>query len=213
MIGAIYRRGGNIIEEKRRLIHVSGHASQEDIRIMTETAKPKFLIPIHGEYRMLFRHKEFAKNHLGYSDENVVLIENGDILELTENSARVVESNDVGKSFIDEVRFGEIEYDTVRERKKLAYSGVVSLVITLDKKTKQIKSSPSIKIQGVARIDPLNGTLQIAKEKLVEFIENMTLQELNNEAQLTENLRVYLMRYIQKKTGTRPVVVPTIIEV
>jgi ribonuclease J len=83
LIGHIYKRGGNIIEEKRRLIHVSGHASQEDIRIMTETVRPKFVVPIHGEYRMLFRHKEFIKNHIeGYSDENIILIENGDHLEI-----------------------------------------------------------------------------------------------------------------------------------
>ncbi len=213
MIGAIYRRGGNIIEEKRRLIHVSGHASQEDIRILTETAKPKFLVPIHGEYRMLFRHKEFAKNHLGFADENVILIENGDVLELTENSARVIENNEIGKTFIDMDGFGEIEDITVRERKKLAYSGVVSLVITLDKQTKQLKSRPNIKIQGVSGIDPLNGTLQSARDSVAEVIENMSMQDLNNMTQMTENLRVHLMRFIQSETGTRPVVVPTIVEI
>lgn len=213
MIGAIYRRGGNIIEEKRRLIHVSGHASQEDIKIMTETARPKFLVPIHGEYRMLFRHKEFAKNHLGYSDENVILIENGDVLELTADSARVSERHDIGKTFIDDSRYGEIEMDTVRERKKLAHSGIISLIITLDKKTKELISKPDIQIQGVARIDPLNGTLQNAKDSVSEAIENMTFQDLSDKPLLTENLRIHLMRYIQKETGTKPLIVPTIIEV
>src|ERR687893_2664275 len=82
MIGFIYKRGANIIEEKRRLVHVSGHASQEDIKIMTEAVRPKFVVPIHGEYRMLFRHKEFVKNHLNYDEENIILIENGDVLKL-----------------------------------------------------------------------------------------------------------------------------------
>src|ERR1044071_1868605 len=85
LIGHLYKRGANIIEEKRRLIHVSGHASQEDIQIITETLKPQFVVPVRGGYRMLFRHREFIKNHIpGYSDENVILIENGDFLELTE---------------------------------------------------------------------------------------------------------------------------------
>lgn len=213
MIGAIYRRGGNIIEEKRRLIHVSGHAAQEDIKIMTETARPKFLIPIHGEYRMLFRHKEYAKNHLGFKDKNVVLIENGDVLELTADSARVIETNDVGKIFIDDTRFGELEYETVKERKRLAVGGIVSLVITLDKKTKELKTAPNIEIQGVARIDPLNGTLQSARDSVAEEIRKMSFQELNDKTQLAENLRIHLMRYIKKATGTKPLIVPTIIEI
>src|SRR5207237_9298444 len=76
MIGLIYKRGANIIEEKRRLVHVSGHASKEDIRIMTEAVRPKFVVPIHGEYRMLFRHKAFVKNHFGSAAHNIILMEN-----------------------------------------------------------------------------------------------------------------------------------------
>jgi ribonuclease J len=213
MIGAIYRRGGNIIEEKRRLIHVSGHASQEDIKIMTETARPKFLIPIHGEYRMLFRHKEFAKNHLGFSEERVVLIENGDILELTEDSARVIENNDIGKTFIDDAGFGEVGYQTVSERRKLAFNGVISLVITLDKDSKKLKAKPKIMISGVAGIDPLNGTLQNARDTVTKAIEKMSKQDLSDNAQLSETLRIHLMRFIKQETGSKPVIVPTIIEV
>src|ERR671938_283998 len=109
MIGDIYKRGGKIIDEKRRLIHVSGHASQEDIRIMTEAVRPRFVIPVHGEYRMLYRHKEFLKNHVGYADENVILIENGDVLELDGERARVAGKRDVGRTFIDDSGFEEID--------------------------------------------------------------------------------------------------------
>ncbi|HLM60888.1 MAG TPA: ribonuclease J, partial [Pyrinomonadaceae bacterium] len=116
LIGQIYKHGGNIIEEKRRLIHVSGHASQEDIKIMTETVRAKFVVPIHGEYRMLFRHKEYIKNHVeGYTDDNIILIENGDVLELNDDRAAVVEKNDIGKAFIDEAHSGEIDYEIIRE--------------------------------------------------------------------------------------------------
>src|SRR6266513_1021073 len=94
LIGFIYKKGANIIEEKRRLIHVSGHASQEDIRIMTEAVRPKFVVPIHGEYRMLFRHKEFVKNHLGIPEHRIVLIENGDVLELDGERATIVDKRD-----------------------------------------------------------------------------------------------------------------------
>ena len=120
MIGFIYKRGANIIEEKRRLIHVSGHASQEDIRIMTEAVRPKFVVPIHGEYRMLFRHKEFIKNHVGYDEENIILIENGDVLELDGERAAIINKREIGRTFIDDTGFEQIERETVRERKQMA---------------------------------------------------------------------------------------------
>src|SRR6266699_5507519 len=153
MIGYIYKRGANIIEEKRRLVHVSGHASQEDIRIMTEAVRPKFVVPIHGEYRMLFRHKEFVKNHLGYAEENIVLIENGDVLELDGERAAVVGKREIGRTFIDETGFEEIRRDTVRERKQLANDGMVTLVVSLNVQTGELQSPPEIVSRGVRGFD------------------------------------------------------------
>ncbi|MBK7708959.1 MAG: ribonuclease J [Acidobacteria bacterium] len=215
MIGHLYKRGANIIEEKRRLIHVSGHASQEDIRIMIETARPKYLIPIHGEYRMLFRHKEFAKNHIeGYSDENVILIENGDHLEIDESGARVVENHQLGRSFIDEESLNEIEYETIRERKKLASGGAVSMVVTIDKDTMKLSSEPRISFQGVAGIElAKNGVLLGAKEAIAAAVAGMTPQEMADKSWLQETLRIHLKRFIQKAIGTKPVIVTTIVEV
>ncbi len=213
LIGNIYKRGGNIIEEKRRLIHVSGHASQEDIKIMTETARPKYVIPIHGEYRMLFRHKEFVKNHVpGYHEENVVLIENGDILELDQNSASVVSKREIGRTFIDEEGSSEINYDIVRERKKLAYGGAVTLVVTVDKTTKELIENPQITFQGVAGINLTNGIIESAKRSIADSVSSMARSDFSDKPKLIENLRVLLKRYIQKETGTKPVIFPTVVE-
>src|SRR6201991_2749028 len=134
MIGFIYKRGANIIEEKRRLVHVSGHASQEDIRIMTEAVRPKFVVPVHGEYRMLYRHKEFLKNHCDFPEENIILIENGDVLEIDGERAVVVEKRDVGRTFISESGFEEIDGEVVRERRQLAFDGVITPVVTINLK-------------------------------------------------------------------------------
>ncbi len=213
LIGSLYKRGANIIEEKRRLIHVSGHASQEDIKIMTETAKPKFVVPIHGEYRMLFRHKEFVKNHLNYADENVVLIENGDILELQENSAKIIGKTELNKSFIDEEAFGEVDIDTVRERKKLGHSGTLSLVVSISKKFSELHSAPQITAQGVAGIDELGTILTRAKDMIKSAIDAMTDDEISDKNWVKENLRIHLKRFIQKETGARPVILTTVVEV
>jgi ribonuclease J len=214
LIGNLYKRGANIIEEKRRLIHVSGHASQEDIKIMVETARPKYLVPVHGEYRMLFRHKEYVKNHVaGYTDENVILIENGDMLEIDDFGIRIVEKHDLHKTFIDEESLEEIEYDVVRERKKLAYGGAISLVVTIDKKTKGILGEPNITFQGVAGIDAVNGIVGKAKETIAEAVAAISKAEIADINLFKENLRIHLKRFLQKATGTKPVIVTTIVEV
>ena len=214
LIGHLYKRGANIIEEKRRLVHVSGHASQEDIKIMVETARPKYLVPIHGEYRMLFRHKEYVKNHVaGYSDDNIVLIENGDVLELDQFGARVVEKHELHKTFIDEESMGEIEYDVVRERKKLAYGGAISLVVMIDKKTHQIAGEPQITFQGVAGLDSTNGFAAEAREAISEAIAEMKVAQIADKTVFKENLRIHLKRFVQKEIQSKPVIVTTIVEV
>jgi ribonuclease J len=220
MIGFIYKRGANIIEEKRRLVHVSGHASQEDIRIMTEAVRPKFVVPIHGEYRMLFRHKEFVKNHLGYAEENIILIENGDVLELDGERAVVVDKREIGRTFIDESGFEEIDSETVRERKQLAYEGTVTVVVTIDEASGTLQEEPRIVARGVRGLSA-NGfenngrtgsyLMADAKRVVTASIAGASRQTLSDETLLKEHVRVELKRFIQKQTGARPVILPVIV--
>ena len=213
MIGMIYKRGANIIEEKRRLIHVSGHASQEDIKIMTEAVRPKFVIPIHGEYRMLFRHKEFVRNHLGYREENIVLIENGDVLELDGERATIIEKREVPRTFIDDSGFEEITGETVRQRKQLAYEGLVTLVVTIDRETGELQSPPEIITRGVQGFDSTNGMAQDAQRVVAAALAGASRATLEDESLLKEHLRVELKRFIQKLTGSRPVILPVVVTV
>jgi ribonuclease J len=215
LIGFIYKKGANIIEEKRRLIHVSGHASQEDIRIMTEAVRPKFVVPIHGEYRMLFRHKEFVKNHLGFPEANIILIENGDVLELDGERAAVIDRRQIKLTFIDDSGFEEIEFDTVRERKKMAYEGMITLVMTINGETGELKTPPQIVAQGVRGFES-NGASVLTKDAeqvVAAALAGASRQTLADESLLKEHVRVELKRFIQKETGARPVIVPVIQQV
>jgi ribonuclease J len=213
MIGFIYKRGANIIEEKRRLVHVSGHASQEDIRIMTEAVRPKFVVPIHGEYRMLFRHKEFVKNHLGYAEENIVLIENGDVLELDGERAVVVNNGDIGRTFIDETGFEEIPKETVRERRQLANDGMLTLFVTLNAETGELRAPPEIVARGVRGFDSTNGCAEDARRVVAAAIAGASRDMLRDETLLREHVRVELKRFIQKQTGARPVITPVVLQI
>lgn len=214
LIGHLYKRGANIIEEKRRLVHVSGHASQEDIKIMVETSRPRFVVPIHGEYRMLFRQKEFIKHHVaGYDDDDIILIENGELLEIDEYSARVVEKHDLYKTFIDEESMEEIEYDIIRERKKLAYGGMISLVVTVDKKRHALVGDPQITLSGVAGLDPTNGFIADARGAIADAVREMRPEQIADRNVFRENLRLHLKRLSQKDLSSKPVIVTTVVEV
>jgi ribonuclease J len=228
LIGFIYKKGANIIEEKRRLIHVSGHAAQEDIRIMTEAVKPKFVVPIHGEYRMLFRHKEFVKNHMGYPEANIILIENGDVLELDGERAVVTDRREIKRTFIDDSGFEEIDFETVRERKKMAYEGMITLIVNMNGQTGELDGAPQIVAQGVRGFESPNGhsrgngkaqgssyegSKQLVKDAqriVTAAITGASRQTLDDQSLLKEHVRVELKRFIQKETGSRPVIVPVI---
>jgi ribonuclease J len=213
LIGDIYKRGANIIDEKRRLIHVSGHASQEDIRILTEAVRPKFVVPIHGEYRMLYRHKEFLRNHVGYDDEHIILIENGDVLELERDRAAIIDKREVKRTFIDDSGFEEIEHGTVRERKQLAYDGVITPVVTINEKTGKLEATPEIVSRGVIGADGANGLMKDLQRITTQAVETASKVERGDMSLLKERVRVELKRFVQKETGTRPVIVPVVVQV
>ncbi|HYN84602.1 MAG TPA: ribonuclease J [Pyrinomonadaceae bacterium] len=214
LIGEIYKRGGNIIDEKRRLVHVSGHASQEDIRIMTEAVRPKFVVPVHGEYRMLYRHKEFLKNHVNIPEANIVLIENGDVLELDGERAAVVGKREVGRTFIDDSGFEEIGRETVRERRQLAYDGVVTPVVTVSEETGELESPPEIVTRGLLGANgSANGFVKDMQRVVTAAVEAASSAERRDTSLLKERVRLELKRYIQKQTGSRPVIVPVVVQI
>ncbi|MEO8648015.1 MAG: hypothetical protein ABI539_02495, partial [Acidobacteriota bacterium] len=149
----------------------------------------------------------------GYSDDNIVLIENGDVLELDEFGARVVEKHDLHKTFIDEESMGEIEYDIVRERKKLAYGGAVSLVVTIDRATHQLSGEPHISFQGVAGLETSNGFAAEARKAISDAIGEMKREQIADKTVFKENLRIHLKRLVQKRLQSKPVIVTTVVEI
>jgi ribonuclease J len=163
---------------------------------------------------MLFRHREYVKNHIpGYSDDNIVLIENGDMLEIDEFGARVVERHELYKTFIDEESLEEVEYDVVRERKRLAAGGTISLVVTVDKSTHRLVGDPQVSFNGVAGLSGSNGFAAEARSAVAEAIAEMKQEQIADRAVFRENLRIHLKRFVQSGIGTKPVIVTTVVEV
>jgi len=190
--------------------------------------RPRYVVPIHGEYRMLFRHKEFVKNHLGYAEENIILIENGDVLELDGERAAVIDKREIGRTFIDDSGFEEISSDVVRERKQLAYEGTLTLVVTIDGETGELVSDPRIVARGVRGLSANNGfgaaqstaappgqnpMMKEAEQVVAAALAGASRQTLEDDTLLKEHLRVELKRFIYKQTGAKPVIMPIIVRV
>lgn len=212
MLDHMFRRRALVYyENSAGLIHVSGHASQEEQKLMLQLVKPKFFIPIHGEYRHLFRHAALA-HQLGVVSEEILLIEDGQAVEFTEDRAYRREPVAAGRVLVDSGSLEEIEEVVIRDRKHLSEDGVVVPIIAIDKHTGRMESQPEIVTRGVMSE---NGQelLVGAREVLMKTVAESSAEETSDWGVIKEKIRVDLKRYISKQTSKRPLILPVILEV
>ncbi|HEY6331756.1 MAG TPA: ribonuclease J, partial [Blastocatellia bacterium] len=212
LISHCYKRGAKVIDSSVARIHVSGHGSQEDLRILIEAVRPKFLVPIHGEYRQLYRHKEWAESIGVVSPGNIVIIENGDVLEMDEGSAMVVDKTEVGRTFIDGT-LEEIEDLVVRDRKHLSYDGIVVPIVAINPTSGEMESEPEIVTRGFIHEEDPGGTIDELKRIVEETISGASHEERIDWGVIKEKIRVNVKRFIQKSTGRRPMIIPVVMEI
>jgi ribonuclease J len=212
LISHCYKRGARVIDSSIARIHCSGHGSQEDLRILIEATRPKFLVPIHGEYRQLYRHREWAST-LGIVElRNIVVIENGDVLEIDESRAEITAKEFVGRTYIDGT-FGAIEDLVVRDRKHLSYDGIVVPIATINPTSGELESEPEIVTRGFIHEEDSEQILTDLKRIVEETVHNASHEERIDHAVIKEKIRLGLKRFIQKSTGRRPMIIPVVIEV
>ncbi len=212
LISHCYKKSARVIDSSVARIHCSGHGSQEDLKILIEAVRPKFLVPIHGEYRQLYRHREWASTLGIVEPRNIIIIENGDVLELDETSARVTAKEFVGRTLIDGT-YGEVEDMVIRDRKHLSYDGIVVPIVAINPTSGEIESDPEIVTRGFIHEEDPTGLLEELKQLIEETINTASHEERIDWAVIKEKIRVALKRYIQKNTGRRPMIIPVVIEV
>jgi ribonuclease J len=212
LISHCYKRGAQVIDSSIARIHVSGHGSQEDLKILIEATRPKFLVPIHGEYRQLFRHKEWASTLGIVEPENIVIIENGDVLELDESNARITAKEFVGRTFIDGT-YGEVQDIVVRDRKHLAYDGIVVPIVAINPTSGEVEAEPEIVTRGFVHEEDPDGIIVELKQLVEDTINSASHEERIDCAVIKEKIRLEMKRFIQKGTGRRPMIIPVVIEV
>jgi ribonuclease J len=192
-------------------IHVSGHASQEEQKLVLQLVKPKYFIPVHGEYRHLFRHAALAYQ-LGCVSGEILVLEDGHTIEFTEDGAFRRDPVPAGRVCVDSGSLEEIEEAVIRDRKHLSEDGVVVPIIAIDKHTGRMESQPEIVTRGMFS-DNGNEFLAGARDVVLKTVEQSNAEEKSDWSVIKEKIRVDLKRYINKQTSKRPLILPVILEV
>ena len=215
MIDHLFRRRVLVYYEGGRSapIHVSGHASQEEMKILLQLVKPKYFVPLHGEYRQLFRHAALAEQ-VGAVSGQIFLMETGHPIEFTpDGSAYMREQVPAGRVMVDSGSLEEIQDVVIRDRRHLAEDGVVVPIIAIDKHTGMLESSPEIVTRGFLPSEDGQELLGKAREVILRTVEQSTPEEKMDWSVIKEKIRVDLKRFLNKQTSKRPLILPVILEV
>jgi ribonuclease J len=207
-----YKRGARVIDNSLARVHVSGHGSQGDLKILIEATRPKFLVPIHGDHRQLYRHKEWAETLGVVEPRNIIVFENGDVLELDESSAEIIAKEFVGRTFIDG-SYGEVEDMVVRDRKHLSYDGVVLPIVVINPTSGELESEIEVVTRGFIPEADADEIVEELKRIVESTVTGASHEERTDYAIIKEKIRVALKRFIQKRTGRRPMIIPVVVEV
>jgi ribonuclease J len=207
----VARRGADIVLDGEKHIHVSGHGSQEELKLVLSLIKPRYFVPIHGEYRQLSTHARMAR--LVSPKTTVLMAEDGDVLRFDRDGGRVADRIVPGRTFIDGTRSGEIVDEVLRDRKHVAADGLVVSVVAINGQTGALEQPPEIIARGLA-IDPRHeAMLREAPGLLARAIEAAHREERTDPGLLKERVRQELQRMFKKRAGRRPLILPVVLEV
>ena len=213
VVNLLAEKGAEVIYSDIAETHVSGHACQEELKLILSLIKPKYFMPVHGEYRHLKAHADIALE-LGIPKDNIFILENGDALEFDQKKAnQVKEAAPAGEILVDGLGVGDVGSIVLRDRKILSESGLIIVVASVDKATKRVVSGPDLISRGFVYVkenEDLLGRAQSVAVKSLERCENSGVRDWNN---MKNAVRDDLRRFITEQTGRRPVILPIFMEV
>jgi ribonuclease J len=214
VINHLARRGADVIYEGIKHVHVSGHGSEEELKLMLSLVKPRYFVPVHGEYRQLSQHARIAERVFAGRDPKpeILLAENGDLIHLDARGARIAGKAPVGRVLIDDTRTGEVGDEVLRDRRHLAEDGLVVPVVAINKQTGALEGIPDIITRGFVMEDS-QALLAEGARFLAEVVEQASIEERTDQGLIKEKLRVELRRFFRKRSGRRPFVLPVIMEI
>ncbi len=211
IINHLFRRGADVIYEKVSEIHVSGHASKEELKLLLNIVRPKYFMPVHGEYRHLIYHAKLAYK-MSIPEENVFIMDNGDVLEITDERAAVVCKAPSGRIFVDGKGIGDVEDLVLRDRRKLSYDGIVLVLVSVNRESGEVMPGLDIITKGFVIEEESRDFIDDAKCVLLEVIKNLDDEVIRDMPMLQARIRSKLKKFIYKSMERRPVIVPFVME-
>ena len=211
-IDHLYKLGADVIYEKSNGVHVSGHASQEEIKMMHNLVRPKFFMPVHGEYRHLVKHANLAKS-LGMDSDHIVIGENGSVIELTKNSISINGKVPAGKVLVDGLGVGDVGNIVLRDRRQLSQDGIMIVVVTIDKESCHVVSGPDIVSRGFVYVREAEGLMDEARDKVQAALERCEENNVSEWSAIKSTVRDSLGRFLYERTRRRPMILPIIMEI
>lgn len=212
VINQLFEKGADVIYESLAEVHVSGHACQEELKLMHRLAKPKYFMPVHGEFRHLKQHGKLAED-LGMVKENIFTMQNGSVLEITKDSARLAGSVQSGRILVDGLGVGDVGNIVLRDRKHLSEDGLMVVVVTINRENGKIVAGPDIISRGFVYVreseDLIDEARQVVKSALMQCEE----QNIKEWSTLKNTIRDSLKNFLYEKTKRRPMMLPVIMEV
>ncbi|MXQ54949.1 ribonuclease J [Shimazuella alba] len=211
-VDQLFRIGADVVYSATSHVHVSGHGAQEDLKLMLNLIRPKFFIPIHGEYRMLRAHAQLAES-VGVKTENIFICDNGDTVEFSGGKARYGPKISSGKVLIDGLGVGDVGNIVLRDRKLLSQDGILVVVLTLSKANGTILSGPDIISRGFVYVRESERLLDDANNVVNQTMEKCMKDQVSEWASLKTSIRDSLSKFLYERTRRRPMILPIIMEV
>ncbi|HHW30822.1 MAG TPA: ribonuclease J [Clostridiaceae bacterium] len=212
VINELFKKGAEVIYESLDEIHVSGHACQEELKLIHTLVKPKFFIPVHGEYRHLKRHANLA-NSLGMPLQNIFIMDNGNVLELTSDSAKMNGNVTAGKVLVDGLGVGDVGNIVLRDRKHLSQDGLIVVVITIDNETGAVIAGPDIISRGFVYVRESEDLMEQVKAIIKGSIEKFENKGKNDWSSKKSIIKDDLREFLYEKTKRNPMILPIIMEI
>ena len=211
-IDNLMKLGANVVAGRDKKIHVSGHASQEELKLMLDLIRPKYFIPVHGEYRMLKQHGDLAVQ-MGVEKDHVLIGDNGQIFEFSNRSGNKAGRVNAGRVFVDGLGVGDVGNIVIRDRQQLAMEGVVIVVMPLAKGTSHALAGPDIVSRGFVYVRDSEELISEAHDRVAAVLERCEAGNIREWAVIKSQVRDTLSRYLYEKTKRRPMILPIIMEV